>query len=307
MSAYEKLQPPVRVGFVLALLVSAAVHAAALVASGFVPYAEAGRAARGGDGSELVFELRLRPDRGTPVSALEPEPSTATTEPAPPASADPLGPDSDPFAVDAEPWSMSAPAPDASEEPRATTASNPGALAGEREPVEALEGSVPHAPVVPFAQGAEDARPDARTPESADPLHPARRLADADVGRARDAPPSALAQAPSATTPAGPSGAAVAGTARPIGGSRVASLLENPRPAYPSASRRLGEEGEVVCLIHVRADGAVEHVEVLRSSGFTRLDRAATAGLKRWRFTPALENGVAVATTVRHKVTFVVE
>ena len=58
-------------------------------------------------------------------------------------------------------------------------------------------------------------------------------------------------------------------------------------------------------LIARGADGKVTQVEVETSSGFKRLDRAALAGLKRWRFRPALENGVPVASRLRHKVSFV--
>ena len=68
-----------------------------------------------------------------------------------------------------------------------------------------------------------------------------------------------------------------------------------------------GEHGVVLCLLHIGADGGVTDVEILESCGYGRLDRSALEALKRWRFRPALEHGKAVASTLRHQVTFVFE
>ncbi|MCZ6596453.1 MAG: TonB family protein [Planctomycetota bacterium] len=80
--------------------------------------------------------------------------------------------------------------------------------------------------------------------------------------------------------------------------------LEGPDPEYPRASIRLGEEGSVECRIHIAADGGVERVEVEHSSGYARLDEAAVAGLMAWRFRPATVGGVALATSILHRVSF---
>jgi len=68
--------------------------------------------------------------------------------------------------------------------------------------------------------------------------------------------------------------------------------------------RRAGEEGSVLCLLHLSEAGEVEQVEVIESSGFERLDNAACEGLLRWRFVPRRVDGRAVATTLLHRVTF---
>ena len=84
----------------------------------------------------------------------------------------------------------------------------------------------------------------------------------------------------------------------------LAQLIESPRPAYPRASLRLGEEGSVVLRLHVEVSGLVGTVEILESSGFTRLDEAAAAGVKSWKFRPATRDGLAIASLAPHRVTF---
>jgi protein TonB len=62
-------------------------------------------------------------------------------------------------------------------------------------------------------------------------------------------------------------------------------------PYYPSFSKRAGEQGEVVVRLIIDETGIVEEVALLRSSGFARLDRAATEIGKRYRFKPYSVNG----------------
>ncbi len=83
-----------------------------------------------------------------------------------------------------------------------------------------------------------------------------------------------------------------------------AGHLKNPPPRYPRLSRRLGEEGEVILVLWVLADGTVSEVEVETSSGYPRLDKAALKAVKRWRYTPATRNGEAIAYRYRQPVQF---
>lgn len=68
------------------------------------------------------------------------------------------------------------------------------------------------------------------------------------------------------------------------------SYLNNPAPDYPAMSRRLGEEGRVSMKVLVSAEGAAAEVEIEKSSGSERLDKAAMAAVKQWRFIPANKN-----------------
>lgn len=82
----------------------------------------------------------------------------------------------------------------------------------------------------------------------------------------------------------GPSAAgAGAGTAGG-GGDLQAWCRSCPTPEYPARARRQGWQGTVDVDLHVGRDGAVEHVNVGRSSGFALLDAAAVTVARRSRF-----------------------
>jgi protein TonB len=83
-----------------------------------------------------------------------------------------------------------------------------------------------------------------------------------------------------------------------------ADYLDNPKPQYPHASRRLGEEGRVVLRVFVSADGDAKRVEVKQSSGFQRLDQAAENAVARWRFVPARRGEQAVSAWVAVPIEF---
>jgi protein TonB len=81
-------------------------------------------------------------------------------------------------------------------------------------------------------------------------------------------------------------------------------LLDGPRPDYPRASVRRGEEGRVLVRLGLDASGAVVSASVVTSSGHPRLDRAALEAVRRWSFHPAFEAGVAVPSELVHAVVF---
>ena len=66
-----------------------------------------------------------------------------------------------------------------------------------------------------------------------------------------------------------------------------ADYLRNPAPAYPPLARRNGEQGRVLLRVLVAPDGSAQEVLVNVSSGHPRLDEAALAAVRQWRFVPA--------------------
>jgi protein TonB len=139
-----------------------------------------------------------------------------------------------------------------------------------------------------FEASEPDLAPRARTFEWVDgPPLAIGTLAPAPVPA--PAPPEVFTPAP--LVPAGPR------VAEPV-------ALATPSPSYPRVSRRAGEEGSVLCRLHLALDGRVTAVDVVESSGFPRLDEAASAALADWRFEPRREDGRAVAATLLHRVTF---
>src|SRR5690606_30350748 len=77
-------------------------------------------------------------------------------------------------------------------------------------------------------------------------------------------PPAPAAPAAPPSAPAQPSGAAVQLP------SSNAAYLNNPRPSYPSISRRMGEQGKVLLRVLVDENGLPQQIEIKQSSGFDR-------------------------------------
>jgi protein TonB len=71
------------------------------------------------------------------------------------------------------------------------------------------------------------------------------------------------------------------------------------KPKYPRYSRINGEEGTVVFIVEVSANGRPGKIEVETSSGYQRLDYAAVKALEKASFTPARLGGKAVASIKR--------
>ena len=67
-----------------------------------------------------------------------------------------------------------------------------------------------------------------------------------------------------------------------------------PRPNYPLYARQYHQTGEGLFVCHIRPDGTVAWVDVLRSTGHEMLDRAATKALRQWRFHPGDMNAIKI-------------
>jgi len=76
------------------------------------------------------------------------------------------------------------------------------------------------------------------------------------------------------------------------------------RPYYPPESRQRGEQGEVVLEIDVGADGLVEDVAVVESSGYRSLDEAAMSAARSAKFVPAKSGDRNVSSVARLKLAF---
>ena len=78
--------------------------------------------------------------------------------------------------------------------------------------------------------------------------------------------------------------------------SRAIGDTRNCVSYYPNLSRRVNETGDVLVAYDIAADGAIVNVHLGKSSGSDRLDEAAlTCVREAWRNTPAMKNGVPIA------------
>ena len=157
-------------------------------------------------------------------------------------------------------------------------------------------------------------------PQSAsiDPALPARNSAAEAASRPLPTPPL-TATVLSPLAPAGESATATVAkeTAQEtaaglsIGGDKMAEdhytaaeYLDGEKPPYPKRAERNGWEGTVLLRLAITATGAVEKVEIAKTSGYELLDQQARASVSAWRFKPARRNGLAIAVTVQQPILF---
>jgi protein TonB len=143
----------------------------------------------------------------------------------------------------------------------------------------------------------EETKPDIPPPPAPPPPKnlppPPAYVPPVDVPVAQAAPAVNAIAAVSAAPqpPAPPAPAAPVSKAEPVRTSAVVNSANCEKPEYPSASRRMEEEGTVSLRFLIGPDGKVIQSEIEKSSGFKRLDEAARAGLSRCQFRPATVDG----------------
>lgn len=110
---------------------------------------------------------------------------------------------------------------------------------------------------------------------------------------------------PPADVPMQPSQNAISAT-ETAGGAPAQDLKTSKRvePAYPPQSRRAGEEGTVQLRILVDERGVPREVQVVKGSGFTRLDEAAREAVRKWRFVAATNGSQPITAWTQVAVTF---
>ena len=139
--------------------------------------------------------------------------------------------------------------------------------------------------------------PDPAPPAAALAQPPPPEPAPAEVALPQPQPPSVATAAAAPAPPLPPAqppnepqaGAAARSTCAAITATATRSSLPNPQvlpasvnarfhnkePVYPAEAQRRAEQGAVVLLIHVSPDGLPAGVDVVSSSGYALLDRAA--------------------------------
>jgi protein TonB len=83
-----------------------------------------------------------------------------------------------------------------------------------------------------------------------------------------------------------------------------AVLIKAIGARYPTAAMRARQQGWVVVAFTVGTDGSTSDVKVVDAQPRRVFDRAAMDAVERYRFTPAMKNGVAVSTTKQQRIEF---
>ena len=160
---------------------------------------------------------------------------------------------------------------------------------------------VPPAPVKPpEAKKVERPLPPAPKPLAIPDQRPAP---NAPTGVVTPQPAAPAVAAPVAAEPAAP----LAAPAKVELPSSDADYLQNPKPAYPPISKRLGEQGKVIVRVLIGADGIPQKAEIRQSSTFDRLDQSALATAMKWRYVPGKRGGVPETMWFNVPINFVLE
>ncbi len=150
----------------------------------------------------------------------------------------------------------------------------------------------PPAPKVEPVPPAPPTLPVQKKPVAKAPVQPAPQpLAITDPTPSPNAPTGVV------TPPLPPAPVAVAPAAPPAPPavqlpSSDADYLQNPKPPYPILSKRMNEQGKAVHRVWIGIDGKPQRAELVTSSGFPRLDKAAYDAVMSWRYVPGKRNGV---------------
>lgn len=117
-------------------------------------------------------------------------------------------------------------------------------------------------------------------------------------------PVTAEAIAPTPPSPAPQTN--IIAKSEPAGPKHVSAVeyIHAPQADYPPMARRMGEEGRVVMQVLVNDKGRAEKVEIVKSSGFARLDESAKIALLRALFKPYLEDGKATTVLATASINF---
>ena len=69
----------------------------------------------------------------------------------------------------------------------------------------------------------------------------------------------------------------------------------------------MNEQGTVLLRVFVDANGLPQQIEIKKSSGFDRLDKAAISSVQRWRFVPGKRNGIPEGMWNNVPINFILE
>jgi len=147
-------------------------------------------------------------------------------------------------------------------------------------------------------EAAEKAEADRLAAEQAEAQR-ARQLAEQQRAEQARAAQQAREQAASAQT-----ADATPATDSPSGTTRSAVLVRSAMARYPTAAMRARQEGWVQVSFTVNTEGEPTDIEVIDSQPRRVFDRAAMDAVERYRFNPAMRNGVAVPSVQQQRIEF---
>ncbi len=87
------------------------------------------------------------------------------------------------------------------------------------------------------------------------------------------------------------------------GGISAPHLTYSPDPPYSETARQAKYQGTTVLWLMVDTDGLPKHIQIARPTGMG-LDEQAVDAVEKWKFDPAMKDGVAVPVQINVEVNF---
>ena len=82
-------------------------------------------------------------------------------------------------------------------------------------------------------------------------------------------------------------------------------LVSMPRAiSYPRWAVRQGWQGELVLALEILENGLVGRFSVMKSTGYSLLDKAAIKAVQDWKFSPAIKDGKPLVTCIQIPILF---
>jgi len=76
---------------------------------------------------------------------------------------------------------------------------------------------------------------------------------------------------------------------------------------YPLEAARRHQQGTVLLMLYINGSGALDKIEIVKSSGFPLLDNAAIREMKLSKFQPAMDGAIPIRSRAQARVTYRLE
>jgi protein TonB len=139
---------------------------------------------------------------------------------------------------------------------------------------------------------------------AADQLAQQQEQLAAQQKAAQEAAAAAARRQAASNSATGSTEASSGDTTAPTGPTTDAVLTKAAAPHYPSGALRSRQQGWVVVAFTVDTDGKTSDVRVVDAQPRRVFDRAAIDAVERYRFTPAMKDGVPVTSTRQQRIEF---
>ena len=177
-------------------------------------------------------------------------------------------------------------------------------LTNQQTPVQADKPELDQKSVAAISQAKDDLKPIHESPSRKSNVSPAESVQGSQTTHTNESPNRSLSTKGASTsrTEAHLSSEKEGALTLPT---NIGGYLHNPKPPYPEFSKEAGEQGTVVLSVMVEPNGRASSVNVVKSSGYSRLDNSARDTVRnQYRFIPAKRGNQPIAYRYQFPIVF---